>query len=85
MIQRAIQWLRRNPRLAGLSANVLGTLLLLAAGGFETGRNYVTQGKLPYPWLGSLCYWVGLLILLLGFVLQWISAYGERQRPPPTS
>jgi hypothetical protein len=73
-----------NRRIWGLWANIFGTLLLLAAGGFETGKAYIAQGKLPYPWVGWLCYWVGFASLLVGFGLQLSAAYGERRRLPPT-
>lgn len=68
-----------NFRLWGLWANLSGTLLLLAARGFESGRGYIESGLWPYPRVGSVLYWIGLIILLCGFGLQLVCAYRNRR------
>ena len=63
-----------------LWANLGGTLLLLATRVFESGNGYFESGLLPYPRVGSALYWIGLVILLFGFGLQFFGARRDRRK-----
>jgi hypothetical protein len=61
----------------GFGATMLGTILLSATECFESGGRYFEQDLWLYATVHKTLYWLGLVMLLVGFGLQLWEAWGR--------